>query len=128
MGFSLGCIVSTVGKVFKAGSSAVKTFGGSGMPGGGGGKLGGWGTALNLIGMVGGSLMDKKAGGSGDWSPVDTSAGISVPGTGSYTMGFKKAGSAQAPDVRMKTVDGDTLNAEWEYRLKKGLRDKNLFS
>ena len=78
--------------------------------------------------MVGGSLMDKKAGGSGDWSPVDTSAGISVPGTGSYTMGFKKAGSAQAPDVRMKTVDGDTLNAEWEYRLKKGLRDKNLFS
>jgi len=28
----------------------------------------------------------------------------------------------------MKTVDGDTLNAEWEYRLKKGLRDKNLFS
>ena len=122
MGFFSG-LASTVGKVFKAGSAAVKTFGV-----GGGGGLGGWGTALNLIGSVGSSLMTKKAGGSGEWSPVDTSAGISVPGTGSYTMGFRKAGSAQAPDLRMKTVDGDTLNAEWEYRLKKGLRDKNLFS
>ena len=127
MGFFSG-IASTVGKVFKAGSSAVKTFGGSGMPGGGGGKLGGWGTALNLIGSVGSSLMTKKPGGSGDWSPVDTSAGISVPSTSSYTMGFKKAGSAEGPNMRMKTVDGSTLNAEWEYRLKKGLRDKNLFS
>ena len=43
-------------------------------------------------------------------------------------MGFKRAGSAQAPDVRLKTVDADTLNAEWEYRLKKGLRDKKSFS
>ena len=123
MGFFSG-IGSTIGKVFKAGSAAVKTFG----AGGGGGKLGGWGTALNLIGMVGGSLMDKKAGGSGEWSPVDTSAGISVPGTGSYNVGFDRAGSAKSPNMRMKTVDGDTLNAEWEYRLKKGLRDKNLFS
>ena len=120
MGFFSG-----VGSVFKAGSAAVKVFG---TGGGAGGSLGGWGTALNLIGSVGSSLMTKKAGGSGEWSPVDTSAGISVPTTGSYTMGFKKAGSAQAPDLRMKTVDGDTLNAEWEYRLKKGLRDKNLFS
>ena len=124
MGFFSG-LGSTIGKVFKAGSAAVKTFGGGA---GGGGKLGGWGTALNLIGMVGGSLMDKKAGGSGDWAPVDTSAGITAPGTGSYTMGFAKAGSAKSPNMRMKTVDGDTLNAEWEYRLKKGLRDKNLFS
>ena len=119
MGLNIGSII---GKVFKAGSAAVKTFGGSGMPGGGGFS------ALNLIGTLGKSLMTKKAGGSGEWSPVDTSAGISTPSTGSYNVGFDKAGSAQAPDVRMKTVDGDTLNAEWEYRLKKGLRDKNLFS
>ena len=124
MGFFSG-IASTVGKVFKAGSAAVKTFGGGA---GGGGKLGGWGTALNLIGSVGSSLMTKKAGGSGEWSPVDTSAGIAVPSTGSYNVGFDKAGSAKSPNMRMKTVDGDTLNAEWEYRLKKGLRDKNLFS
>jgi len=117
MGFFSG-IASTVGKVFKAGSAAVKTFGTGG---------GGFST-LGLIGQIGSSLMTKHAGGDGEWTPVDTSAGISAPSTGSYQVGFKKAGSAQAPDLRMKTVDGDTLNAEWEYRLKKGLRDKNLFS
>ena len=117
-------VTNAIGSVFKGASSAVKTFGKNAImkkadP------TGGWlSTALS----IGSSLMEKKAGGSGDWAPVDTSAGISVPATGSYTMGFKKAGSAQSPDLRMKTVDGDTLNAEWEYRLKKGLRDKNLFS
>ena len=123
MGFFSG-IGNAIGSVFKAGSAAVKVFGAGG---GAGGSLGGWGTALNLIGSVGSSLMTKKAGGSGDWRPVDTSAGISVPGTSTYTMGFAKAGSAKSPNMRMKTVDADTLNAEWEYRLKKGLRDKNLF-
>ena len=113
---------STIGKVFKGASAAVKTFGG-GVGGGGGGF-----SALNLIGTIGSSLMTKHAGGDGKWEPVDTSAGISVPGTGSYNVGFERAGSAKAPDVRLKTVDGDTLNQEWEYRLKKGLRDKNLYS
>ena len=122
MGFFSG-VTNAIGSIFKGASAAVKTFGGSGMPGGGGGF-----SALNLIGTLGKSLMTKKAGGSGEWSPIYTSAGISVPGTGSYTMPFKKAGSAEGPNMRMKTVDGDTLNAEWEYRLKKGLRDKNLFS
>ena len=123
MGFFSG-VTSAIGSVFKGASSAVKTFGKDAImkkadP------TGGWlSTALS----IGSSLMTKKAGGSGEWSPVDTSAGISVPSTSSYSMGFKKAGSAQAPDLRMKTVDGDTLNAEWEYRLKKGLRDKNFFS
>ena len=123
MGFFSG-VTNAIGSVFKGASSAVKTFGKDAImkkadP------TGGWlSTALS----IGSSLMEKKAGGSGEWSPVDTSAGISVPSTGSYQVGFKKAGSAQAPDLRMKTVDGDTLNAEWEYRLKKGLRDKNLYS
>jgi len=123
MGFFSG-VTNAIGSVFKGASSAVKTFGKDAImkkadP------TGGWlSTALS----IGSSLMEKKAGGSGEWSPVDTSAGISVPSTGSYQVGFKKAGSAQSPDLRMKTVDGDTLNAEWEYRLKKGLRDKNLFS
>ena len=121
MGFFSG-ITNAIGSVFKAGSAAVKTFGGSVAKGGGGFST------LGLIGQIGSSLMTKHVGGSGEWSPVDTSAGISVPSTGSYTMGFKKAGSAEGPNMRMKTVDGDTLNAEWEYRLKKGLRDKNLFS
>ena len=123
MGFFSG-VTNAIGSVFKGASSAVKTFGKDAImkkadP------TGGWlSTALS----IGSSLMEKKAGGSGDWAPVDTSAGISVPSTGSYQVGFKKAGSAQSPDLRMKTVDGDTLNAEWEYRLKKGLRDKNLYS
>jgi hypothetical protein len=122
MGFSLGGIVSSIGKVFKAGSAAVKTFGGSIGKGGGGFST------LGLIGQIGSSLMTKHAGGDGEWRPVDTSAGISTPSTGSFSMPFKKAGSGGSPDMRMKTVDGDTLTAEWEYRLKKSLRDKNLFS
>ena len=123
MGFFSG-VSNAVGSVFKGASSAVKNFGKDAImkkadP------TGGWiSTALS----VGSSLMEKKAGGSGEWSPVDTSAGISIPSTGSYTVGFQKAGSAKSPDLRMKTVDANTLNAEWEYRLKKGLRDKNLFS
>ena len=115
---------SAIGSLFKGASSAVKTFGKDVIMK----KVDPTGGFLSTALKVGSSLMEKKAGGSGEWSPVDTSAGMSVPSTGSYNVGFKRAGSAQAPDVRMKTVDADTLNAEWEYRLKKGLRDKNLFS
>ena len=121
MGFFSG-ITNAIGSVFKGASAAVKTFGGSVGSGGGGFST------LGLIGQIGSSLMTKHAGGSGEWTPVDTSAGISAPSTGSYSVGFDRAGSAKSPDLRLKTVDGDTLNAEWEYRLKKGLRDKNLFS
>ena len=123
MGFSISGITSGIGNIFKGASSAVKEFGKNAImkkadP------TGGWlSTALS----IGSSLMEKKAGGSGDWAPTDTSAGITVPGTGEYSMGFKRAGSAQAPDVRMKTVDADTLNQEWEYRLERGLRKKNLY-
>ena len=115
---------NAIGSLFKGASSAVKNFGKDIIMK----KVDPTGGFLSTALSIGSSLMEKKAGGSGEWSPVDTSAGISVPGTGSYNVGFKRAGSAQAPDVRMKTVDADTLNAEWEYRLKKGLRDKNLFS
>ena len=123
MGFFSG-VTNAIGSVFKGASSAVKTFGKDAImkkadP------TGGWlSTALS----IGSSLMEKKAGGSGEWSPVDTAAG-GVPNlSGYYVKRFDTAGSAKSPDLRMKTVDGDTLNAEWEYRLKKGLRDKNLFS
>ena len=123
MGFFSG-ITNAIGSVFKGAGSAVKEFGKQVIMK----KADPTGGFLSTALSIGSSLMEKKAGGSGEWSPVDTSAGISVPSTGSYTMGFKKAGSAEGPNMRMKTVDGDTLNAEWEYRLKKGLRDKNLFS
>jgi hypothetical protein len=65
------------------------------------------------------SLMEKKAGGSGNWQPTDTS--VTSPSLGNYNMGFYKAGDATSPD-RMKTVDADTLNREWEYRLERGFR------
>ena len=121
MGFFSG-VTNAIGSVFKGATAAAKEFGKNAIikkadP------TGGWlSTALS----IGSSLMEKKAGGSGDWAPTDTSAGITVPGTGEYSMGFKRAGSAQAPDVRMQTVDADTLNTEWEYRLEKGFRKKNL--
>ena len=117
-------ILSSIGNIFSSAGSAVKEFGKQVIMK----KADPTGGFLSTALSIGSSLMTKHAGGSGEWSPVDTSAGISVPSTGSYAVGFKKAGSAQSPDLRMKTVDGDTLNAEWEYRLKKGLRDKNLFS
>ena len=123
MGFFSG-VTNAIGSVFKGASSAVKTFGKDVIMK----KVDPTGGFLSTALSIGSSLMEKKAGGSGEWSPVDTSAGISVPSTGSYTMGFDKAGSAKSPHMRMKTVDGDTLTAEWEYRLKKSLRDKNLFS
>ena len=118
-------ITNTIGSVFSKVVKAASEWGG---------KAAGIYTAaksgniLSMIGQVGSSLMEKKAGGSGDWAPTDTSSGITIPGTGTYTMGFKKAGSAEAPNQRMKTVDADTLNAEWEYRLEKGFRKKNLFT
>ena len=124
MGFFSG-ITNTIGNVFSKGVKAASEWEG---------KAAGIYTAaksgniLSLIGTVGSSLMAKKAGGSGDWSPTDTSSGITIPKTGSFAMGFKKAGSGEAPNQRMKTVDADTLNAEWEYRLEKGFRKKNLFT
>ena len=123
MGFFSG-VTNAIGSVFKGASSAVKTFGKNAIMK----KADPTGGFLSTALSIGSSLMEKKAGGSGDWAPTDTSAGITVPGTGEYSMGFKRAGSAQAPDVRMKTVDADTLNAEWEYRLERGFRKKNLYS
>ena len=124
MGFFSG-VTSAIGKVVGGATKAASKWGGKAVAAYGAAKSG---NILSLIGTVGSSLMEKKAGGSGNWQPTDTSSGITVPGTGTYTMGFKKAGSAESPDVRMKTVDADTLNAEWDYRLEKGFRKKNLYT
>ena len=123
MGFFSG-VTNAIGGVFKGATSAAKTWG-KDIVMKKADPTGGW---LSTAFELGSSLMTKKPGGSGQWEPTDTSSGITVPGTGTYTMGFKKAGSAQAPDVRMKTVDADTLNAEWEYRLERGFKKKNLYT
>ena len=122
MGFFSG-VTNAISSVIGGATKAASKWGGTAVKAYTAAKSG---NILSLIGTVGSSLMAKKAGGSGDWSPTDTSSGITIPKTGSFAMGFKKAGSAESPNQRMKTVDADTLNAEWEYRLEKGFRKKNL--
>ena len=124
MGFFSG-VTSAIGSVIGGATKAASKWGGKAVAAYGADKSG---NVLSLIGQVGSSLMEKKAGGSGVWRPTDTSSGITVPGTGSYMMSFKRAGSGESPNLRMKTVDADTLNAEWEHRLEKGFRKKNLFT
>ena len=116
MGFFSG-ITSTIGKVVSGATKAASTWGGKAVAAYGAAKSG---NILSLIGTVGSSLMEKKAGGSGGWQPTDTS--VASPQLGNWNMGTYKAGDARGPDVRMKTVDADTLNREWELRLDRGFR------
>ena len=115
MGFFSG-VTSAIGKVVSGATKAASTWGG---------KAAGIYTAaksgniLGIIGQVGSSLMEKKAGGSGGWQPTDTS--VASPQLGNWNMGTYKAGDARSPD-RIKTVDADTLNREWEHRLERGFR------
>ena len=113
---SVGNIVK--GAVSKAGSWIGTTIGGA-VGGPTGSKVGG------LIGSTVSGLFEKKPGAS-DFKPIDTS--VQAPSLGSYSMRTQAMGDARSPDMRMKTVDGDTLNAEWEYRLTKGLRNRNLYT
>ena len=115
MGFFSG-ITSTIGKVVSGATKAASTWGGKAVGIYTAAKTG---NIASLIGHVGSSLMEKKAGGSGGWSPTDTS--VTPPSLSSNNMGFYRAGDATAPD-RMKTVDADTLNREWEHRLERGFR------
>ena len=120
MGFFSG-VTNTISKVIGGATKAASKWGGKAVAAYGAAKSG---NILSLIGTVGSSLMEKKAGGSGTWSPVDTS--VASPSLGDWSMKTYRAGSAESPNVRMQTVDADTLNAEWEYRLEKGFRKKNL--
>ena len=124
MGFFSG-VTNAISSVIGGATKAASKWGGTAVKAYTAAKSG---NILGMIGAVGSSLMEKRAGGSGDWQPTDTSSGITIPKTGSFAMGFKKAGSAEAPNQRMKTVDADTLNAEWEYRLEKGFKKKNLYT
>ena len=122
MGFFSG-VTSVIGKAVSGATKAASTWGGKAVGIYTAAKSG---NILGLIGQVGSSLMEKKAGGSGTWAPVDTS--VASPSLGDWSMKTYKAGSAETPNVRMKTVDADTLNAEWEYRLERGFKKKNLYT
>jgi len=116
MGFFSG-VTSVIGKVVSGATKAASTWGGKAVGIYTAAKTG---NIASLIGQVGSSLMEKKAGGSGTWAPVDTS--VASPSLGDWSMKTYRAGDATAPDQRMKTVDADTLNQEWEYRLERGFR------
>ena len=115
MGFFSG-VTSAISKVVSGATKAASTWGGKAVGIYTAAKTG---NIASLIGQVGSSLMEKKAGGSGSWQPTDTS--VASPQLGNLNMGFYKAGAATAPD-RIKTVDADTLNREWEHRLERGFR------
>ena len=75
------------------------------------------------------SLMSKRAGG-GEFQLVDTR--VTPPSSGGM-MGFSSPGMARRGSARgmsspVKTVDAETINAEWNYRLKRYLVDMRYFS
>ena len=92
-----------------------------------GGAIGGpTGAAVGKsIGEKVGGLFEKKPG-ADKWSPISTA--VKSPSFSGYTERTYPAGEGRGPDIRLKTVDAETLNAEWEYRLTKGLRNRNLFT
>ena len=73
------------------------------------------------------SLMSKKAGG-GEFEIMDTS--VTPPSLGSSMMGFRSPGKSRTASMTggPKTVDADTLTAEWNYRLKRYLVDMRYFN
>ena len=73
------------------------------------------------------SLMSKKAGG-GEFQIMDTS--VTPPSLGSSMMGFRSPGRSRTGSMTggPKTVDADTLTAEWNYRLKRYLVDMRYFN
>ena len=87
-----------------------------------GGETGG-----NIADKITGSLFEKKAGG-GEFEVIDTR--VTPPSTGGL-MGFKSPGKASSSSMMRggaKTVDADTLTAEWNYRLKRYLVDMRYFN
>ena len=84
-------------------------------------------TGGEIADRITGSLFEKKAGG-GEFQIQDTS--ITPPSLGSSMMGFRSPGRSGVANMRgaAKTVDADTLTAEWNYRLKRYLVDMRYFN
>ena len=84
-------------------------------------------TGGNIADKITGSLFEKKAGG-GEFQIMDTS--VTPPSLGSSMMGFRSPGKSRTASMTggPKTVDADTLTAEWNYRLKRYLVDMRYFN
>jgi len=83
-------------------------------------------TGAAIGGRIADSLLTKKVGG-GDFEVMDTR--VTPPSTGGM-MGFtspKRSGSGMSMN-QPKTVDAETLTAEWNYRLKRYLVDMRYFN
>jgi len=109
--------------IFKSAVTGFTTWVGKTIGGAVGGPTGA--KVGSMIGSKVGGLFEKKPG-ADKWSPISTA--VDPPSFSRYTERTYPAGEGKGPDVRMKTVDAETLNAEWEYRLTKGLRNRNLFT
>ena len=84
-------------------------------------------TGAAIGGKLADSLLTKKAGG-GEFEVIDTR--VTPPSTGGL-MGFKspsRSGGSSMMRGGAKTVDADTLTAEWNYRLKRYLVDMRYFN
>jgi len=111
----------SIGNVLKGAVSGAAAWAGSAIGGPTGAAIGG-----SIFSKIGSSLMTKKAGG-GDYEIQDTS--VAAPNLGQFgNISSYRPGEAKGVDQALKTVDADTLNTEWEYRLTKGFRNKNLFT
>jgi len=84
-------------------------------------------TGGEIADKITGSLFEKKAGG-GEFQIMDTS--VTPPSLGSSMMGFRSPGRSRTGSMTggPKTVDADTLTAEWNYRLKRYLVDMRYFN
>ena len=115
----------SIGNALKGAVSGAAAWAGTAIGGAIGGptgaKIGG-----SIGAKIGTSLMTKKAGG-GDYEIQSTA--VAPPNLGQFgNISAYRPGEARGVEQSLKTVDADTLNAEWEYRLTKGFRNKNLFT
>jgi len=105
--------------IFKKGVTAAGAWVGNTIGGPKGAAIGG---------EIAGSLFEKKIGGSGEFEVVNTAVS---PPRFSKVMGFRNPGMAKNTRpmyANMKTVDADTLNAEWNYRLRRYYTMKRYYS
>ena len=105
--------------IFKGAVKSAATWAGSTI----GGIFGPVGAAkgAEIGGGLADSLMSKRAGG-GEFQLVDTRV------TPPSSPGMARRGSARGMSSPVKTVDADTINAEWNYRLKRYLVDMRYFN
>ena len=75
-----------------------------------------------FVGKAVSSLMGGYGGSGGEWTPVDTSVS---PQNYGGRVGFERSEDASIVRKPLKTIDGEELRDEWDYRLSKWFRNKD---